>query len=292
MIYLWEEPEILDKYTAIFNWKLSTEQFLLRRGENISLDDFSRCNAYLRSQPLDLEDDHFVRCVLRPTFHSAYIFTPKNLYFCGGGIVASINVVNQKYLNSLIENIFTTKDIDGSPKALTDEQLQKIYQIEGCPRFSRIPLFEAEVTKSALQKFDSIPNTSGSPLVNQKVIDLLLKLVSEDDLQFFDAEIHCKDGVLAGYKLVNIIPKIIGIDHEKSIYSKILNTEAILGFKYLTYKPGCMGNYNLARDEEYFPIILVTEDFKNAFETAKIKGVWFVRPEDFYRPMRPEDLID
>ena len=68
--------------------------------------------------------------------------------------------------------------------------------------------------------------------------------------------------------------------------------DAIRGFKYLTYKPGCMGKHKLARDEEYLGNLLVTEEIKQAFEKEKIKGVWFVRSEDYYRPLTCEDIID
>lgn len=53
-------------------------------------------------------------------------------------------------------------------------------------------------------------------------------------------------------------------------------------FKYLTYKPGCMKNHKLARDEEYLGNILITEEIKEAFEKEKVKGAWLVRPEDYY----------
>ena len=58
--------------------------------------------------------------------------------------------------------------------------------------------------------------------------------------------------------------------------------EAFSSFRYLTYKSGCMGSHKLARDAENLGHILVTEEIKEAFEKEKIKGVWFVKPEDYY----------
>lgn len=75
--------------------------------------------------------------------------------------------------------------------------------------------------------------------------------------------------------MVNLTRTIVGIDHDKSIYSLLESTDAILGFKYLTYKPGCMGQYKLARDKEYLGNILVTDEIKQAFEEEKIKGARF-----------------
>lgn len=179
----------------------------------------------------------------------------------------------------------TDEDIDKSPKLLSDRQLEIMGAVKGCPRFRRIPILKIKMLKADIAKLDCIPNNSASPVVNQKVVDLLLKLASED-VQFFDVEIHCKDGVLTGYKLVNFTHTIKGIDHEKSVYDKISQVDAIMGFRYVTYKPDCMGNHKLARDEEYFSHELVTEEIKQAFEQAKIKGVRFVKPEDRYQMHR------
>ncbi|MGQ3891235.1 hypothetical protein, partial [Legionella sp. CNM-4043-24] len=80
-------------------------------------------------------------------------------------------------------------------------------------------------------------------------------------------------------------PSFTGVDHEKSVYTKMANDDAILRFKYLTHKKGCMGAYNLARDEEYSENLLVSEKVKIAFEREKVTGVWLVKPEEFYRPL-------
>ena len=93
-------------------------------------------------------------------------------------------------------------------------------------------------------------------------------------------------GILTDYKLLNVTRTFIGIDREKSICKMMSQApDEIIGFKYLTYKPECMGTLKLARDEEYLGNLLVTEQVKKAFEQEKIKGCRFVRPEDFYRPM-------
>lgn len=102
----------------------------------------------------------------------------------------------------------------------------------------------------------------------------------------------CTDGELEGYSFLNATHLIKGIDHEKSIYTKMKSTDAISGFHYLTYKNSCMGEYNLTRDQEYRGNLLVSEEIKLAFDKKKISGVWLVRPEDFYRPITAEDLLN
>ncbi|MDP3269972.1 MAG: hypothetical protein Q8M40_13120 [Legionella sp.] len=66
------------------------------------------------------------------------------------------------------------------------------------------------MVKDKIRSYDCIPNNSASPLVNQRIIDLLLEF-APDDVQLIDAEIHCKDGVLTHYKLLNVISTFIGL---------------------------------------------------------------------------------
>jgi hypothetical protein len=43
-----------------------------------------------------------------------------------------------------------------------------------------------------------------------------------------------------------------------------------------------MGSHKIARDAEYLGNLLVSEEIKQVFEKEKIKGVWLVRPEEWY----------
>ena len=288
MIYLWVLPENYKrKFIAVYDFEISPSSFLLYHGKKLEVEEFQRCNLYVRSIPIELPDDPFLRMQLRPPMHSAYIFTPEGMfYFNGSGMVRTIKI-NEKELIKL-KNFLSISNVDQNtpPKALSDEQLQVINAVVGERfQFHRVPILKLErALKCEIQtKYDCIDNNGTSPLVNEKVMELLLSL-APDDVQFFDAEIRCKDGILNNYKLVNITHTIQGIDHEKSV-------PGALGFKYLTYKPGCMGKHKLARDEEYLGNILVTEGIKQAFEKEKITGVGLVRPEDYYRPITPADII-
>ena len=133
-------------------------------------------------------------------------------------------------------------------------------------------------------------NNVASPLLNKRVVSFL-ETIAPEDVQFFPAKVICKDGELEGYQFLNVTSTIVGIDHEKSVYTKMKLLDAIGDIKYLTYKPGCMDNHKIARDAEYLSNILVTEEIKQAFERENITGVVFVRPEDYYRPITAADLI-
>lgn len=282
MLYLWEIYDCPDKYYAEYDTKISPDYLSLRHGIKLSVEDFSQCDCYIRAKTLDLPDDPFIIFQLRHVYHSAYIFTPKELFFCDTGIVTKITITEER-LNQLRKALLlTSEDIDIGPIALTDEQLETIFTFEECPKFSRIPILQLTAKKEELQKkYDSIPNNSTAPLVNQKIMDLLLELAPED-VQFLDAKIQCKDAVLTDYKLLNVTHKIIGIDRDKSIYSTFENSDDIRRIKYLTYKSGCMKNHKLARDADYLGHLLVTEEIKLAFEREQIKGPNFIKPEDYY----------
>jgi hypothetical protein len=143
-------------------------------------------------------------------------------------------------------------------------------------------IFDLTVSKAEIAAYDDMPNNSASPLVNQKMMDLLLA-IAPNDVQFFDAEVHCHDGVLTNYKLLNITRTVVGIDREQSIYTKSESLGAIRTVRRLVYNPGCMKNHLIARDAEYLGNILVTEEIKQVFEKAKINGAQIFTPEDYYR---------
>jgi len=177
-----------------------------------------------------------------------------------------------KHIAAYNEAISTDRFIFMQGKPVTKEEITK-------------PLiFELKITQAEIMKYDAIPNNSSSPLVNQKIVNILQELAPED-VQFFDAEIRCKDGDLKDYKLLNIARSIEGIDHEKSIYRRDKFAGLITIIKYLTYLPNCMKNYKLGRDKELIGNILVTEEIKQAFENAKIKRLRIVRPEEYYSAM-------
>ena len=70
------------------------------------------------------------------------------------------------------------------------------------------------------------------------------------------------------------------------LYTKMCTVDKISGFQSLTYLPTCMGSHHLARDIEYPPHLLVTEEVKKLFDREKVIGVRLVRPEDYYGPLR------
>lgn len=237
MLYFWKGIECPNSHIADFDRNQSPDDYLLLQGNKLKAEEFGQCYAYARTSLIDLADDPFIRMQLRPLMRYAYIVTPTEMFYCAGGIVSKINV-STEILKKIKEVLsLTEEDVDKEPKIVSDAQLETLREFVAYPQFRRIPLFNLSVTTSVIEKkYDCIQNNSTSPLINQKIADILFKL-APDDIQLFDAEVHCKDGVLKDYKLLNFTSKIRGIDRENSILSMWKDEpDVIKGFKYLTYK--------------------------------------------------------
>ncbi len=285
MIYLWENTDAPYKYYAEYDWELSPDYYLLRRGNPVTLTDFTQCDGYVRSSSFDPHESEFVIFHLRHIPHSAYIFTPDGLSFNASGVVSEVPLRGERLRELRAALGLPLDDVDMGPVALSDAQLSLINTYPECPPFSRTPILRVNVKQDdILKRFDSFTNNSSSPLVNQKIIDILLDLIP-DEVQFFDAKLICKDGILTNYKLLNITQKVMGLDRERSVFSTFQGCNNISSIKSLRLLPNCMGPYQLARDAEYFSNILVTDKIKAAFEREKVKGVKFVSPEERF-PIR------
>lgn len=142
-----------------------------------------------------------------------------------------------------------------------------------------LPIFQFEVSAEKLTKWDELPNSADVPLVNQRLLDLLLKL-APNDIQVFDARLETKDGILPGYKLINVTNTVYGIDHEASECSYITGTRTPRSIKRLSYKENCLGNHQMARDAECHSHLLVSPVIREAFMTGKIRGVKLLTAEE------------
>ena len=141
-------------------------------------------------------------------------------------------------------------------------------------------------TKAALS-FDNIINDSSCLVVNEKIVDILMK-VAPEEVQFFDTEIRCNDGVITNYKLINVTQTVPGINHEQSIYNWVGDkSDGIISLKRLVLKKNCMNGYKVARLEEFTGHALASEDLKQVFEAAGVTGLKFVIPEDYYTDIYP-----
>ena len=166
------------------------------------------------------------------------------------------------------------------------------YHFENCrfimPESIDKPLvFDLNINQKEVLQFDNIINGIGCLVVNQK-LEKILSLLIPNDLQFFDTQIKCKDGIITNYKLVNILKSVEGVDHEQSIYDWLGDkADEIMLIRRLVLTKGCMKNSKLARLAEFPGHILATEEIKQAFEAEKVTGLRFVVPEAYYAELYP-----
>ncbi len=144
-------------------------------------------------------------------------------------------------------------------------------------------IFQFRLPSDQLSLTDCLINNSGSSLVNQKIREILMRLAPED-VQFFPAKVLCPDGELEGYFMVNIVPRLKGVDHASSVYSNLDlpdGAKMMVSIKRLVLKEGFMEGHHLVRDGETFHIV-VSQKIYDAFQAAKIKGVRLVTPDEYY----------
>ena len=189
-------------------------------------------------------------------------------------------------------------DHDHSPNYLLFSNGRKILEEELKKNFDKEeidspPIVEFEVSKDKLKEFDCLPNSGSAPLVNER-LKKLLESLSPDDVQFFPAILKCAEGELEGYYFLNVTHAIKVTDFEKLVYEEVEDAQDPFqyDFDYIAYKPDCLGQHKFARDEYEHGNLLVSEDAALAMNAAKITGVRLIRPEDFYRPITAQDLID
>ena len=148
-------------------------------------------------------------------------------------------------------------------------------------------IFKTKLLAKDVLAFDHVINDSECLLINEQTVTLLKKIAPEE-VQFFGTEIRCKDSVLTNYKLVNVTQNIEGINYEKSVYKWNGDpSDKIILLKRLVLKQNCMNGYKIARLAEFSGHILATEEVKQAFESARVTGLRFVLPEDYYAEIYP-----
>lgn len=142
------------------------------------------------------------------------------------------------------------------------------------------PILTFECSKDELKAYDCLLSVIPAPVVNQRLAEVLKKHAA-DDIQLLDIKLVCEDGELEGYRIVNVIHTIRGIDHERSVYTKYKD-KFIISLKRLVLKPGYMGRYQLAREEEDKGHLLVSQSLYDILQAYRFKGVRLVTPEDYY----------
>lgn len=193
------------------------------------------------------------------------------------------------YLEKYPEKYYANLDYDRSPndyylgecfKWLNDlpKILRNSWKQEIKPPY--IYYYYVKGDQEGLLNYDYISNISGAPVVNKK-IRMLLEGFCPDDVQFIEAEIKTKDGIIKDeYYALNILNKVDAIDMEESDY--YYEEDGRIDFEKIYFKSNCMKNHCIARESQCMSLILVSEELKQLFRKNKIKGPVFDTDEKVY----------
>ena len=122
---------------------------------------------------------------------------------------------------------------------------------------------------------DVLPNSGLLLIVSKKIVDILAKICPHD-IQVFEANVYVGEKKIPDYYHLNIINAIEVLDKNKTEYTTIKGTDAILNLKKIVYKSDSLpNNHHIVRNLDYKSHVLVSDVLKEVFECNNIKGVQF-----------------
>lgn len=174
--------------------------------------------------------------------------------------------------NEYPESLIGEYDKERSPDRFLYFQGKRIGNSKDAPTFT----FEGE--PAVLGKYDVLPNSAMVPLVSERVAQILAR-VCRNDVELIKASVYAGRGILSGFRLVNVLPRVTSVDHCGSSYVCIPGTKQIMKFNRLKLKPDAMGVHHVARESEFNSLILVSQTLKQVFDSEQVTGHAFVPPE-------------
>ncbi|PHV09951.1 imm11 family protein [Chitinimonas sp. BJB300] len=142
-----------------------------------------------------------------------------------------------------------------------------------------MPVIKFDVSTEELLELDDLANNAMIPVVSERLATVLTEF-APDDIQLIDVAIKTKNGELRGYKVLNVINKVTGIDKEQSRFTLVPGSDQIMSFRYLKYKSDCLKGNQLARDAEYSSNLIVSESLASRLIGINLKGVGLYLPEN------------
>lgn len=141
------------------------------------------------------------------------------------------------------------------------------------------PIIKFDASIEELKELDDLANSAMVPVVSERLASILMELASQD-IQLLDVVIEAKNGKLGGYKILNVVSKVTGIDRECSKFMFVPGSDQIMSFRFLKYKANCLNNHCLARDAEYSSNLMVSQSLAEKLMEMKLKGVGLYLPEN------------
>ena len=140
------------------------------------------------------------------------------------------------------------------------------------------PVVRFKAPMASLRKYGCLPSNTMVPLLSAEASETLRSLCGSN-IQFVPSVVAATDGTLGDFALLNVLSLLPVIDLNKSVYSKVHGSDAILSFSHLVLCDNCLGSSHIARAAEYPSFLVVSAELANIFQEKGIRGVQFVAPE-------------
>jgi hypothetical protein len=149
-------------------------------------------------------------------------------------------------------------------------------------------------SEEVFKRFDVLESSIGSPIVNQKVLDIL-RDICPNDFQSFPVIIINKNKIKEyknrDYFLLNITKEVDSIDRDLSYLRTGETNDDIMAINKLYFNSSGMGASHLAREKYFHPLKLVSPLLAKEFKKQKIKGVRFLTGIEAYHRPFPEEYL-
>lgn len=178
-----------------------------------------------------------------------------------------------KIPNEYPEKLIGEYDRENSPDRFVFKKGELLPEDIGTP----ILKFDANIAE--LKELDDLANNAMVPVISESLASVLVE-IAPSDIQLIDVTINAKDGNIEGYKLLNIVNKVIGIDKSQSEFTLVPGSDQIISFRFLKYKDGCLGGHVLARDAEYSSNLIVSQALAEKLLDMEVTGVGLYLPEN------------
>ncbi|UVW28438.1 Imm43 family immunity protein [Massilia sp. H6] len=186
-------------------------------------------------------------------------------------------VVNMTYLwripDDYPRSLIGEYQREGTPDRFLFKRSERVSGLAGLPKVK----FDASCAK--LRQFDCLSSNAQVPIVSPALAEFLLRFAS-NDVQLMKLDINGTDGSIGDYFLLNVVKKVLCIDHKVSKYTLVPGTTEIMGFRQLSFLDNCMGEHALARDSEYLSHLLVSDRVADNLMRNGFHGVALVDPSD------------
>lgn len=137
-----------------------------------------------------------------------------------------------------------------------------------------MPTIRFSVTKTKLEAYDCLPNSTMVPLLSPQASKDLSELCA-GEVELIPTNVIAADGLLRGYSLLNATFMVPAVDFKTSQFSTIPGTNSIMSFRKLQLIPACLGKHKIARAKEYKPFLLVSSEIVELFKLKHYSGADF-----------------